>query len=63
MLYSLVNTLTLLIKSIKKLTRFQTFYILLLSGEKELETRQCQPWKNQLGFFKIDISWTGLKSH
>lgn len=63
MLYSLVNTLTLLIKSVKKLTRFQTFYILLLSGEKELETRQCQPWKNQLGFVKIDISWTGLKSH
>ena len=63
MLYSLVNTLTLLIKSIKKLTRFQTFYILLLSGEKELETRQSQPWKNQLGFVKIDISWTGLKSH
>jgi len=50
-------------KSIKKLTCFQTYCILLLSGEKELETRQCQPWKNQLGFVKIDISWTGLKSH
>ena len=41
-----------------KFSDFQFFFcILFLSGEKELETHR--PWEHQLGFVKIDISWTG----